>query len=392
MVAYKHIYTYLHVYVAVVCLLQSSLASVTYQDEVFFTNLTRNYNPEIRPVFDRNEQTVVLIAMGMKSIIALDEKREVLSCIVSFDFEWTDNFLKWNITADTPAIIVIPISNVWSPTVSLYNSVTGTTQVFDDDAPVTILNTGTMSHVALGRIDTRCTVNIQIFPFDEHVCYMQVSTFYCPLSGEYLRVKESEVNLAIFDGNGEFILLSATIANRNLSVMDKEIEMTVVELVLKRQTTFYILNNILPIVFLSFLNTFAFLLPEDSGEKMSLCVSILLSYAIFLNVINSYLPENSDNVCFFSVYLAMLVLISTLTCLTTLFILALHSRLQKGKHSPNALPKKNQVQARGELVEQKERPSEMHLDVVKRCNSAAFVTFFFLTFLINSMYFISVHT
>ncbi|XP_067685343.1 neuronal acetylcholine receptor subunit alpha-6-like [Haliotis asinina] len=111
-----------------------------------------------------------------------------------------------------------------------------------------------------------------------------------------------------------------------------------VTLVLERRTTFYILNNILPVVFLSFLNIFVFRLSEESGERVSLCVSILLSYAMFLNLISSYLPANSDHLCFFSVYVTILVLISTLTCLVTIFMQLLHKNLQSDMVTPRWLP------------------------------------------------------
>ncbi|XP_071083702.1 neuronal acetylcholine receptor subunit alpha-6-like [Haliotis cracherodii] len=170
---------------------------------------------------------------------------------------------------------------------------------------------------------------------------------------------------------------------------------------------FYILNNILPVVFLSFLNTFVFLLPEESGEKMSLCVSILLSYTMFLTLINSYLPANSDHLCFFSVYVTLLVLISTLTCLVTIFMFVLHTRLQRGKVCPRWLPRawgsdskvwttEPRVEIEGVAPNQSDdkekanKTTDMKDLIMTRCNKVAFGTFFTLTILINLIYFISV--
>ncbi|XP_067685344.1 neuronal acetylcholine receptor subunit alpha-3-like [Haliotis asinina] len=181
-----------------------------------------------------------------------------------------------------------------------------------------------------------------------------------------------------------------------------------VTLVLKRRTAFYILNNILPVVFLSFLNIFVFLLPEESGEKVSLCVSILLSYAMFLNVINSYLPAKSDHVCFFSVYVTLLVFISTLICLVTIFMQLFHTNLQSGKVSPSgvlvAWQEDNKVRVlkprvRNEDVSSNQpevkdtankKKSEMNQGIITKCNRVAFGTFFILTVLINLIFFIVV--
>ncbi|KAL8596823.1 hypothetical protein ACOMHN_027152 [Nucella lapillus] len=62
---------------------------------------------------------------------------------------------------------------------------------------------------------------------------------------------------------------------------------------------------ILPILLLSLLNCLVFLLPVESGEKMTVSVTIFLSFAVFLSLIDSSLPPNSDSVCLFSVYLAV---------------------------------------------------------------------------------------
>ncbi|XP_071083696.1 CHRNA7-FAM7A fusion protein-like [Haliotis cracherodii] len=184
-------------------------------------------------------------------------------------------------------------------------------------------------------------------------------------------------------------------------------EMIGVTMVLQRRTMFYILNNILPVVFLSFLNTFVFLLPEESGEKMSLCVSILLSYAMFLTLINSYLPANSDHLCFFSVYVTLLVLISTLTCLVTIFMLILHTHLQRGMDGPRWLPiawgsdskvgtteprvKNDDVAPyQSDVKDKANKKLDMKDAIITKCNRVAFGTFFTLTILVNLIFFICV--
>ncbi|XP_071083697.1 CHRNA7-FAM7A fusion protein-like [Haliotis cracherodii] len=188
------------------------------------------------------------------------------------------------------------------------------------------------------------------------------------------------------------------------NVTHEWIEVTVV---LQRRTMFYILNNILPVVFVSILNTFAFLLPEESGEKMSLCVSILLSYAMFLTLINSFLPANSDHLCFFSVYVTLLVLISALTCLVTIFILVLHTHLQRGMASPTWLPiawgsdskvgtteprvKNDDVAPyQSDVKDKANKKLDMTDAIITKCNRLAFGTFFTLTILANLIFFICV--
>lgn len=62
---------------------------------------------------------------------------------------------------------------------------------------------------------------------------------------------------------------------------------------LRRKTLFYTCNLIIPCVGLSFLTVLTFYLPSESGEKISLCISILLSLTVFVLLLNDLIPPTS---------------------------------------------------------------------------------------------------
>ncbi|XP_046579515.1 neuronal acetylcholine receptor subunit alpha-5-like [Haliotis rubra] len=72
-----------------------------------------------------------------------------------------------------------------------------------------------------------------------------------------------------------------------------------------------------------------FHVPPESGEKMTLCVSVLLAYAVYLTSINSFLPSVSDHVALYSVYLNCMFFLKALTVVASVFVLHLHSALPK---------------------------------------------------------------
>uniref|UniRef100_A0A914YKR0 Neurotransmitter-gated ion-channel transmembrane domain-containing protein n=1 Tax=Panagrolaimus superbus TaxID=310955 RepID=A0A914YKR0_9BILA len=59
-------------------------------------------------------------------------------------------------------------------------------------------------------------------------------------------------------------------------------------LVLRRKPLFYTVNLVFPCVGISFLTILVFYLPSDSGEKVSLCISILVALTLFFLLLVSF--------------------------------------------------------------------------------------------------------
>lgn len=66
-------------------------------------------------------------------------------------------------------------------------------------------------------------------------------------------------------------------------------------IVMKRRPAFYLLTMIFPCILTSCVAALGFLLPTESGEKVSLEITVLLSLAVFLLLVSESLPPSSDN-------------------------------------------------------------------------------------------------
>ena len=64
-------------------------------------------------------------------------------------------------------------------------------------------------------------------------------------------------------------------------------------LFLRRRYTFYVMNVIVPCILLSVLVMVGFCLPPDAGEKISLGISVLLAYTVFLLMVAENVPRTS---------------------------------------------------------------------------------------------------
>lgn len=87
---------------------------------------------------------------------------------------------------------------------------------------------------------------------------------------------------------------------------------------LNRKPRFYIITVISPPVLLSILSVFTFILPISSGEKASYAVTVFLSLSVFLMIIASELPKNSENTSHLAVYIMLVSSLSTLNVLLCL--------------------------------------------------------------------------
>ena len=65
------------------------------------------------------------------------------------------------------------------------------------------------------------------------------------------------------------------------------------EIHLRRRTLYFVFNLIFPCVLISFMSLLGFSLPPDSGEKIGLEVTVLLSIIMFSQIITNIIPESS---------------------------------------------------------------------------------------------------
>ena len=67
-------------------------------------------------------------------------------------------------------------------------------------------------------------------------------------------------------------------------------------MLLERKARYTIINVLIPIIILSVMDLLVFWLPPKSGEKVSLGITVLLLFSVFLTVVDERLPRTSDNV------------------------------------------------------------------------------------------------
>ena len=97
-----------------------------------------------------------------------------------------------------------------------------------------------------------------------------------------------------------------------------------------------IVNIVLPILFLCILNVLVFILPAESGERVSYAITVLLAIAVFMTIISDTLPKKSEPLPLISYFLIIDLIVSALTSLFTILNLRIYHK-REGKAFPRWL-------------------------------------------------------
>ncbi|NWY08138.1 ACH10 protein, partial [Nothoprocta ornata] len=279
-----------------------------------------------------------------------DERNQVLTSYLWVRQVWRDAFLAWDKDAyggiDS---IRVPSSYVWRPDIVLYNKwgargsrgVLGGPRCPQPTSPSfrradEQLSGPTDTNVVLrsdGRIvwDTpaitksSCKVDVSFFPFDGQRCHLTFGSWTYDGNQVDLHHGLEAGNLADFVENVEWEVLGMP-ATRNVvtygccSEPYPDITYT---LLLKRRASFYIFNLLLPCILISLLAPLGFYLPADSGEKVSLGVTVLLALTVFQLLVAESMPPAESVPLIGKYYIATMTMITASTALT-IFIMSIH--------------------------------------------------------------------
>ncbi|KAK3696490.1 hypothetical protein QZH41_011802, partial [Actinostola sp. cb2023] len=226
------------------------------------------------------------------------EKHEVLRINTWIKQYWNDPRLTWNKTQykGIERLILEP-KRLWLPDVSLLNSATADIGVNGAEARLILQHTGDIAWFNPAILESSCSMDITHFPFDDQLCELRLGSWSFSLPFMDIVPARRTADLSDYVENGEWILQSV-IPYRNLKEYDccegSYPEVTY-ELRLRRRALYYIVNFIFPCVLIAVLTLLVFLLPFESGERMSFGVTVLLSFTILILMLMVRKPKNIKN-------------------------------------------------------------------------------------------------
>ena len=94
-------------------------------------------------------------------------------------------------------------------------------------------------------------------------------------------------------------------------------DVLIVKIGFQRQANFLIINVLLPILMMATMNILVFVIPPESGERISYAITVLLAVAVYLTIVGENLPKSSSPMPIFCFYLTIVVALNISMCFLT---------------------------------------------------------------------------
>ncbi|XP_012687120.2 neuronal acetylcholine receptor subunit alpha-6 [Clupea harengus] len=297
-------------------------------EDRLFRRLFRRYNQFIRPVENVSDPVTVQFEVSISQLNKVDEVNQIMETNLWLRHIWNDYKLKWApIEFDGIEFIRVPSNKIWRPDIVLYNNAVGDFLV-EDKTKALLKYDGTITWVPPAIFKSSCPMDITYFPFDYQNCSMKFGSWTYDKAKIDLVLIGSKVNLKDFWESGEWEIIDAPGYKHDIKYnCCEEIYPDITySFYIRRLPLFYTINLIIPCLLISFLTVLVFYLPSDCGEKVTLCISVLLSLTVFLLVITETIPSTSLVIPLIGEYLLFTMIFVTLSIVITVFVLNVHYR------------------------------------------------------------------
>lgn len=285
----------------------------------------------------------VKLGVSLSQILQVSEKNQIVTTNIWLRHEWIDSRMAWdpdnfgglNYTH-------FPSEDLWRPDIILYNNA-------DGDFNVTLLTKATV--FSTGQIlweppaiyKSYCPINVEFFPFDQQECFMKFSSWTYDGNWIDLRHIREETGIKInnitvypkgidlceYNQNVEWDIINVTARRKEKfypCCPGSPYPDITFNITIRRKTLFYTINLIMPIIAISTLTVLVFYLPSDSGEKITLSISILLALTVFFLLLSDINPPTSIVIPLIGKYLLFTMIVVTMSIFLTVYTLSVHFR------------------------------------------------------------------
>ncbi len=284
-------------------------------EATLYNRLLSSYNRRLRPVLNTQDAVQVNVSITLANVLELNEKQQSLTMLLQILTKWFDPLLAWNET-EFPGthLLVLQKDEIWTHDLIVNNALGNTIPIAEGilgkPEGVKVFPSGLVRYWFPVVLTSFCPMNIELFPFDIQTCPIDISSYtydsaqlqLSPLGG-VAKLKQTNYKS---DVSKSWIIKNFTgrkgvhkgIDGGNLRYDHMDFTIT-----LKRKSTFYVLNLLLPCYLISIIACLCYAIPPQGGDRINLLLTTFLAIVVFVLVVLEIVPEESDTLPLFSQFL-----------------------------------------------------------------------------------------
>ena len=200
-----------------------------------------------------------------------------------------------------------------------------------------LYSSGSVNWIPPAIYQSSCSIDVLYFPFDQQVCEMKFGSWTHKGNALTYKFYQNMDKLDLTDylksGSWDIIDCPGEVLTIKDEITNEYKEQIIFHFVLRRKTLFYTVNLIIPCVLISFVSICVFALPADAGEKITLCISILLALVVFLLLVSKILPP-SLTIPLIAKYLLFTFIMNLIAILSTVIVINRNYRTPRTHQMP----------------------------------------------------------
>lgn len=295
-------------------------------EQKLLQKILKDYDTAARPVFNASHVITVKFGLTLIQLADMDEVNQVLTTSVWLEQEWQDERLIWDPNEyNGLETLRMPCDKIWLPDIVLYNSADDYTSGYMQSKAM-VRHDGNVFWPPPAKFRSSCKIDITFFPFDDQICKMKFGSWAYDGFQVDITNRTAQVDLSNYVYSGEWELITIygvrnEVVYQCCNIPYPDVTFTIV---MRRKTLYYLFNIIFPCLWLTILSLLGFWLPPDSGEKITLGITVLLAFSVFMLLIAENMPATSEFVPLIGIYLTVTMGMTSLSIILTVFVLQLH--------------------------------------------------------------------
>ena len=279
------------------------------------------YNMHVPPQIP----TDISFSVQLQEIRDINDVSETLAVKVRILSWWNDDRLLWKKDEyDWLTAIQVPPHLVWKPDLALINSASDMTIAAKETSPVIAILKNTSDTVQMqwspdGIFEIKCDFDLTFYPYDNQTCELKIGTLGS--SKSFITFKYAS---CVKSDDLQTSTWSLEAVSRNVSdyqfhnLVARTQHVITCAYTIRRKSTFYFMNLILPLLFLGLLTPFAFFIPNEGGEKVSFIITLFLAFAVHETILMANMPVSSDRITYLQGYIVVQLALTVFVLIVTI--------------------------------------------------------------------------